>query len=277
MKKFKVLIAFLAIFTLVLTGCGKQDNKTVASKEKKEIKVGTSPGPYSELFLNGIKPILEKEGYTIKAVEFNDLQQADVALADGGVDLNVDQHTAYMENFNANSKSSLVSITHIPTVPAGIFPGKKSSLKDIQSGDTIAIPNDASNAARAYALLQKAKLIKLKEGVELAKATAADIAANPLNLKIVEMNSAQIPRTLKDIDYGVIPGSIVYASKINPDTKLLSENLLPHLILVAAVNKSSQNTQWAKDVAAAYKSSEFKDYMKKHNKNNYWFIPDELK
>jgi D-methionine transport system substrate-binding protein len=277
MKKLKVLIAFLAIFTLVLTGCGKQESKTAASKEKKEIKVGTSPGPYSELFINGVKPILEKEGYKIKAVEFNDLQQADVALADGGVDLNVDQHTAYMENFNVNSKSSLVSITHIPTVPAGIFPGKKSSLKDIQSGDTIAIPNDASNAARAYALLQKAKLIKLKDGVELAKATAADIAENPLNLKIVEMNSAQIPRTLKDIDYGVIPGSIVYASKIDPDTKLLSESLLPHLILVAVVNQSNKNTQWAKDVAAAYKSSEFKDYMKKHNKNNYWFIPDELK
>ncbi|WP_042461910.1 MetQ/NlpA family ABC transporter substrate-binding protein [Neobacillus dielmonensis] len=278
MKKLKVLLAFLTIFTLVLAGCGKQEEKTAsASKEKKEVKVGTSPGPYSELFLNGVKPILEKKGYKIKAVEFNDLQQADVALADGGVDLNVDQHTAYMENFNANSKSNLVSITPIPTVPAGIFPGKKKSLKDIKSGDTIAVPNDASNAARAYALLQKAKLIKLKDGVELAKATAADIGDNPLNLKIVEMDSAQIPRTLQDVDYGVIPGSIVYASKTDPDSKLLSEDILPHLVLVAVVDKANKDSQWAKDVAAAYQSDEFKDYMKEHNKNDYWFIPDELK
>lgn len=275
MKKLAIFVSILALFTLVLSGCGKEEK--TAGKEKTTIKVGTSPGPYSVLFLDAVKPILEKKGYTIKQVEFNDLLQADVALADGGVDLNVDQHTAYMENFNENKNTDLVSLTPIPTVPAGIFPGKKKSLAAIAKGDTIGIPNDASNAARAYALLQKAKLIKLKDGVELMKATSQDIVENPYKLKIVEMDSAQIPRSLADLDYGVIPGSIVYSSNMDPSTKLLSEDVLKHLELVAVTKKANKNTKWAKDVAAAYQSDEFKAYMKKHNEDDYWFIPEELR
>lgn len=276
MKRLTVFVSILVLFTLIISGCGKSED-TAAGKEKTTIKVGTSPGPYSLLFLEAVKPILEDKGYKIKQVEFNDLLQADVALADGGVDLNVDQHTAYMENFNANKNADLVSLTPIPTVPAGIFPGKKSSIDDITKGDTIGIPNDASNAARAYTLLQKAELIKLKDGVELMKATSQDIVENPYNLKIVEMDSAQIPRSLSDLDYGVVPGSIVFASNMDPKTKLLSEDVLKHLVLVAVTTKENKDAQWAKDVVAAYQSDEFKAYMKEHNKDNYWFIPEELK
>jgi D-methionine transport system substrate-binding protein len=275
MKKITIFAVVLALFTLALAGCGKSDE--AKGEEKTTINVGTSPGPYSELFVDAVKPILEDKGYTVKVTEFNDLLQADVAVADGGVDMNVDQHTAYMENFNANKDANLVSITPIPTVPAGIFPGKKSSLDDVEKGDVVGIPNDASNAARAYALLQKAGWIKLKDGVELVNATKADIAENPLNLDIVEMDSAQIPRSLTDLDYGVIPGSMVYASNMDASTKLLSEDVQKHLELVVVVNKENKDTQWAKDVAAAYKSDEFKAYMEKHNKDGYWFVPEELK
>lgn len=276
MKKLTVFAMILALFTLALTGCGKS-NDEAAGAEKKTINVGTSPGPYSELFLEAVKPILEGKGYEIKVTEFSDLLQADVAIADGGVDMNVDQHTAYMENFNANKDASLVSLIPIPTVPAGIFPGKKSSLDDIEKGDTIGIPNDASNAARAYALLQKVGWIKLKDGVELVKATKEDIAENPLNLEIVEMDSAQISRSLTDLDYGVVPGSMVYASKMDASTKLLAEDVQKHLELVVVVDGKNKDTNWAKDVAAAYQSDEFKAYMEKHNKDDYWFIPEELR
>lgn len=223
-----------------------------------------------------VAPILEDKGFTVEKVEFTDLLQADIAVDEGSVDLNVDQHTAYMENFNENRNSDLVSLTPIPTVPAGIFPGAKTSLDDVADGDTVGIPNDASNAARAFALLQKAGWIKLDEDVTLMNATSQDIVENPYNLDIVEMDSAQIPRTLTDLDYGVVPGSIVYSSNMDPSTKLLSEDILDHLVLVAVTTEDKKDSDWAKEVIAAYQSDEMKAYMEEHNKEDYWYIPEAL-
>lgn len=279
MKELKSILILAALLMLVLTACSNNSNssKTASETDKKTFTVGTSPGPYSELFLNEIKPILEKKGYTIETIVFSDLLAADIAITEGKVDLNVDQHTAYMNNFNKERGESLTSLTPIPTVPAGIFPGRKSSLKDVAKGDAIGIPKDPSNAARAYALLQKAKLIKLKDGIELVKATANDIVENPNNLEIIEMDSSQIPRSLVDLDYGIIPGSVVYSSKLDASTVLLSEDVLKDLELVAVVDKANKDSQWAKDVIAAYQSDELKAYLKKNNKDGYWFIPKELK
>ena len=275
MKKSKFLVVtVLALFSLILVACG---DASTTGEEKTTIKVGTSPGPYSELFLEAVKPILEEKGYTIERTDFTELLQADIALSEGSVDLNVDQHTAYMENFNAEKGAELAKLTPIPTVPAGIFPGRKSSLDDIAEGDVIGIPKDPSNAARAYALLQKAELIKLTDGIELVKATTNDIIENPYNLDIMEMDSAQIPRALEDMDFAVIPGSIVYSSGVDASLSLLSEDILKNLELVAVVDGGNKDTQWAKDVAAAYQSAEFKTYMDEHNKDGYWFIPEELR
>lgn len=283
MKKIYLGIVLFA-FAIVLVACGGGESTketpstdTNATEEKGTIKVGTSPGPYSELFLDGIKPILEEQGYTVEAVDFTDLRQADVALADKGVDINVDQHTAYMENFNNEAGSELVALTPIPTVPTAIFPGQKTSLEDIAEGDTVAVPQDPSNAARAYALLQKAGWITLKEGVDPIQATSADIAENPLNLEIIEMDSAQIPRTLADIAYGVVPGSMAYAAGLDPNTSLLPEDVVKKYELVAVVNKEDQEAEWAKAIVEAYKSEAFKTFLSENNKNEYWFIPEEIK
>lgn len=273
MRRFLLFVSVLIVSMLVLAGCGDDE----AGEEKTNIKVGVSPGPYSVLFMDVVKPVLEDQGYTIEEVEFNDLLQADIALADGSVDLNVDQHTAYMDNFNENRDGDLVSLTPIPTVPAGIFPGEKTSLDDVEEGDTVGIPNDASNAARAFALLEKAEWITLDDGVEIMNATSEDIVDNPFNLDIVEMDSAQIPRTLSDLDYGVVPGSIVYSSDMDPSIKLLSEDLLEHLELVAVTTEEHEDSQWAQDVIAAYESDEMKEYMEEHNQEDYWFIPEALR
>lgn len=274
MKKSKLLfISISTLFILLLAACDGNDN---ASEDKKDITVGTSPGPYSELFLEAIKPILEDEGYTVKDQDFTELLLADVALAEGAVDVNVDQHTAYMNNFNEEKDANLVAITPIPTVPAGIFPGRKSSLDEIEDGDVIGIPQDPSNAARAYAVLQKAELITLEEGVELVQVSASDIVENPHNLDITEMDSYQIPRALDDLDFGVIPGSIVYSSGLDAATSLISEDILKDLELVAVVDEKNKDTQWAKDIKAAYESDEFKAYLEEHNQDGYWFVPEEL-
>ncbi|RWR12629.1 MetQ/NlpA family ABC transporter substrate-binding protein [Siminovitchia fortis] len=275
MKGLKLLTIF-TLFTLFLAACGS-DKANEGGKDKQTIKVGTSPGPYSELFKDAIQPILEDEGYKVELTDFTELLQADIALDEGSIDLNVDQHTAYYENFNKEKGAHLTKLTPIPTVPAGIFPGRKTSLDDVAEGDVIGIPKDPSNAARAYALLQKAELIKLKDGVELVKATKNDIEENKYNLEIREMDSAQIPRAMNDLDYGVIPGSIVYSSGLDASTTLLQEDILKDLELVAVVDEKNKDTNWAKAVKAAYESDEFKAYMKEHNKDDYWFIPEEIR
>ena len=272
-KTVKLLLVILTIGIIAACGSGTAEE----DEEKTMIKVGTSPGPYSELFIDAIQPILEEEGYTVEVQSFQELLQADVALYEGSIDVNVDQHTAYFENFNEEQGADLTKITPIPTVPTGIYPGRKDSLEDLEAGDLIAIPNDPSNAARAYAILQKAGLITLAEDVELVKATEADIIENVEDIEIQEMDSAQIPRALEDIDYGVIPGSIVYSSGLDASTSLLQEDILKDLELVAVVNKEDEDSNWAQAIKAAYESDEFKEYMEEYNEDDYWFIPEEIR
>ncbi|EOH92784.1 YaeC family lipoprotein [Enterococcus haemoperoxidus ATCC BAA-382] len=275
-KKFLNIVLILTGL-VAITACGHDGNSAVnKEKEAKIIRVGTSPGPYSELFLEAVKPILEKEGYRIEQTEFTELIQADVALTEGAIDVNVDQHTAYLNNFNENKGTHLVGITAIPTVPAGVFPGKRDTLDEVEEGDKIGIPDDASNTARAFNLLQKAGWIKLRTGIDPVKATKEDIVNNPKNLELIQMSSAQIPRSLADLDFAVIPGSIVYSAKLDPKDSLLSEDVLKDYELVATVDEKNSESVWAQAVVKAYHSDEFKKYLNEHNQGNYWFIPKEL-
>lgn len=240
------------------------------------IRYGKSQGPYTELFEAAIVPILEKEGYTVDGTDFSELLTADIALNDGDVDVNVEQHTAYAENFNASYNGDLTPICPIPTVPAGIFSATHTSLDEITDGAKVAVPNDASNTARAYVLLQKAGWITLDSSVDLAVVTQDDITENPHNIEFTEMASLNIPSALQDFDFAVITGSIVYNAGIDASTALLTEDVLPQLILQVVVKKDNADTDWAKAIAAAYHSDEFKEYMDKNN-NGLWYIPDELK
>jgi len=276
----KIIIGLTGgILILGLAGCGASSKAASGSvsTEKKNIKIGISPGPYSELFTSAVKPILEKNGYTIEAINFSDLRQADVALTEGSIDLNVDQHTAYVNNFNKETNGKLVPITPIPTVPAGVFSNKHTSIDQVAKGQKIAIPKDPSNTARAFRLLKKAGWVKIKEDANPTTLTLNDVSENTYNLDITLMDSAQIPRALDDIDFAVLPGSIVYSSKIDPSKSLLAEDVSKELELTAVVDEKNKESKWAQDVIAAYKSQEFKAYMAEHNKNNYWFIPEGLK
>lgn len=271
---FKLFAALIVILLIVLLAFFTFRNKKAAtSNEKQTIQLGSSPGPYSELFLKGIKPILEKEGYKVTNKSFNNLLNADIALSEGQVDLSVDQHTAYMKNFNSEKNANLVALTPIPTVPTGIYPANKKSLKEVATGDRIAIPNDPANTARAYNLLVKAGWITLKKGTDLIKATKKDIATNKYNLKIIEIDSSTIPRSRQDFEYVILPGSVAYSAKISTNKILLPETLRAEYWLVAVTNRKNANSKWAKAVKKAYQSQEFKDYVKKHNNDNYWVVP----
>jgi D-methionine transport system substrate-binding protein len=261
------------VFAIGTAGCGKSAKN---SNDRKTLVFSKSQGPYSDLFEKGIRPILEKKGYKITGKDMSDLLQADIVLNEGEVDFNVEQHTAYMENFNKKQGGHLAAITPIPTVPAGIYAGKKTQLAQVADGDTIAVPNDASNTARAYALLQKAGWIKLDPRKDLATVTRQDITENPRHLQFTEMKSLNIPSVRTDFDYIVITGSIVYNAKIDPSTALLKETILPHLLLQLVVADKNKEAPWVKDIANAYHSKEFEEYMKQHN-TGLWFDPNAKK
>lgn len=276
MQKKKVIgsiVGMLSATLLLATGCSNGGEST---EETNEIHVGTSPGPYSELFTEGIAPILEEQGYSVTETEFDELLQADIALNEGDIDVNVDQHEAYLEDFNKNNDANLTGLISIPTVPTGIYGGRKDSLDEIEENDTVAIPDDASNTARALLVLEDAEWITLEEGVDPIVATSSNIAENPYNLDIVEMDSNQIPRSLEDIDYGVIPGSIVYNADIDASLSLLNEDILDEYELVVTVDEQNADSEWAQAIVEAYQSDEFADYLEERNEDDYWFIPEDL-
>ena len=271
----KAAVIFLTVALAALTACGSNQNENSSTSDKKELKYGKAAGPYTVLFEDAIKPILEEQGYTLTAVEFSDLLQNDIALNEGEIDFNVEQHTAYADNFNEAQNGNLVVISPIPTVPAAIFSATNTSLDGIKDKALVAVPDDAANTARAYVLLQKAGWITLNPDVDLSTVTQQDIVENPYNIQFTEMTSTNIPAVLDDFDYAVITGSIVYNAGMDASTALLQEDILEHLILQVAVKEENKDAQWAKDIVAAYHSEEFKKYLDENN-DGLWFVPDEL-
>lgn len=270
-KKLVILVAFLVIAIGVI-GCGqgKQEGDT---GEKKIIKYGKAAGPYTVLFEDAIIPILEKKGYQFQCIEFSDLLQNDMALNEGEIDMNVEQHTAFMTHFNQDQNGKLMAVTPIPTVPAGIFSAKYKTLNEIKQHSKIAISNDTSSVSRAYRVLQKAGWVKFSDEADLSSVTDKDVVENPYELEVIEMDSLNIPRSLDEVDYAVIPGSAVYNAGIDPFSVLLQEDIAPYLWLQVVINEKEKDSQWVKDVVEAYQSKEFKEYMEKNN-NGLWQLPN---
>ena len=275
----KSLFIALAITSLVaFMSCSKKSEKASVDGEKKTLTYSRSQGPYTVLFESGVKPILEAKGYTLKGFDYSELALADDAVNGGDVDFNVEQHTAYANNYNEGNNGKLVPITPIPTVPASLFSSHYKSTDDIKnlSKPKVAVPNDPANTARAYVLLQKIGWITLKDGVNLSTVTSEDINSNPYNIQFTEMKSLNIPQVQDDFDFVVITGSIVYNAGIDASTALAKETVLPHLVLQVVVREDNKDSQWAKDIVAAYHSKEFEDYLEKTNyENGLFWIPDD--
>ena len=182
-----------------------------------------------------------------------------------------------MDAFNKSYNSNLVALTPIPTVPASVFSETHSSVDEIADGMKIAVPQDEGNMARAFVMLQDLGWITLKEGTNFATASPEDVAENPYNLQFLEIDTNIIATTLADYDYGVITGSIVYNAGIDPSTALFNENLTEKFWLQVVVKDADKDTQWAKDIVAAYQSKEFTDWLKANNESEYrnlWSIPE---
>lgn len=270
-------IIYFVLFCLVTTGliaCSKtQQDSTAASTTKKELVFGASAMPYSTVFEQGIKPILEKQGYTIKTLNFSTLEVNNQSVNNGQVDFNLDQHTAYLNVFNREKGTHLYPLVHIPTIPAAIYSDKYTSFQHAPNGATVLIPSDPANTSRALRILTDNHFIQLKSGTNPILATSRDIVSNPKQLKIKEMDSVMIPRTLGEVDFGFASGGIAYQSKLDPKKAVLREKVIPEMEMVVTINEKNKNTQWAKDLKAAYQSPEFKQFMQKYNQNQMWALP----
>lgn len=197
MKKIIAIVLALTL-ALSLAACG-------GSADSKTIKVGATPAPHAEI-LEIIKEDLAKDGWTLEIVEFDDYVLPNTALSEGQLDANYFQHITYMNNFNEEYGIKMVSAAGIHYEPFGLYAGKTASIEALSDGAQIAVPNDATNEARALLLLEQVGLIDLAEGVGI-NATKADIVANPKNIEIVEMKAELLTTTLQDVDMAVINGN----------------------------------------------------------------------
>lgn len=199
MKKGTIILATVGLLGGILAGCGAKEAEVTT------IKVGATPAPHAEI-LEVIKDDLLEAGYALEIVEYNDYILPNTATQDGELDANYFQHQPYLDDFNAENGTTLATVATVHFEPFGLYAGKTASLDALQEGATVAVPNDTTNEARALLLLEAQGLIKLKEGAGIT-ATKLDIVENPLNLDIVELEAAQIARTLQDVDIAAINGN----------------------------------------------------------------------
>lgn len=230
----------------------------VQAQDKQEITIGATAGSNIEVLRQGIKPLLEKRGYTVKLVEFNDYVQPNVALAQGALDANFFQHITYLNRFREDRKLDIVDVVQGPMAPFGIYSKKRRSLADVKSGDRITLANDPANLAHGLALLADQKLLTLKPGADPIRVTEKDIAANPLNLKLQPIEAAQIPRTLDDAEYAIVNGNFAISSGLKLTDALLLEKTPDHYMLVLAVKGKDKQAPWTLALADAFRAPEFK-------------------
>ena len=283
MKKL-ISATLAATLALSLAACGSSASSTeaastestAASSEAAEstaetselagttLKVAASPTPHAEI-LNFAKDILAEQGITLEVVEFSDYVQPNLVTESGEVDANYFQHTPYLESFNEENGTHLVSVGAIHSEPFGIYPGKSSDLANIADGATIAVPNDTTNEARALQLLAAQGLITVRDGAGLT-ATVNDITENPHNLQIEEIEAAQLPRTVQDVDFAVINGNYAMEAgfSVGKDalaTEDASSEAAQTYANVLVVKEGNENNPAIQALLKALQSDEVKNYI----------------
>lgn len=264
MKLRKFVVSFLACsialsLAVGLTGCGAQKQGPV---KEGSIVVGASPSPHAQI-LEAVSEQLAQKGYQLEIKEFTDYIMPNTALEDGELDANFFQHQPYLTDFNEKNGTKLVSAAAIHFEPLGIYGGKTANLADLPEGAQIAVPNDTTNEARALWLLQAQGIIEVDEQAGL-EATKQDITSNPKNVEIVEMEAAQLPRALADVDFAVINGNYAVAAEI-ADQVLVTEDkdseAAKQYANIVAVREGDENREDIKALVEALQSDEVKEYI----------------
>lgn len=261
MKKGLLKVVSLGLAAVLscglLVGCGGSD------ADDKTIKIGASPSPHAEI-LQQVKAEVEAQGYTLEIVEYNDYVIPNTAVDQGELDANFFQHKPYLDNFNVENGTDIVSVAAIHFEPLGIYSAKVTDVSELEDGAIVAVPNDATNEARALLLLEANGLITLKKDAGV-NATVNDIESNPLNLEIKEIEAAQLPLSLQDVDIAVINGNyaisgglkVADAIAVEESTSVAAETYA-NIIAVKAGNEESEKVQV---LINALQSDAVKDYI----------------
>ena len=231
---------------------------------KKELVIGGTAGSNFDQLKFGVQPQLEKKGYKVKLVEFNDYVQPNLALAQGSLDANFFQHRVYLTKFAADQKLDIVEIVQGPIAPLGVYSKNRKSLAEAKEGDRVTLPNDPSNLARALVLLEQNQLVTLKPGIDALRASEKDLATNPRKLKFLPLEAAQLPRSIGDTEYAIINGNFAISSGLKLSEAVALEKTPDHYLNVVAVKRADKDTPWAKAIVEAYRSPEFKATVDKN-------------
>lgn len=261
-KTFKKLFAITltgAFLAGALSGCGKSE-----SADSKTITVAASATPHAEI-LEYAKDALKEKGYDLQITIFDDYVKPNEVVESGEFDANYFQHVPYLESFNEEKGTHLAVAGKIHYEPFGIYPGTKKSLSDIADGDSIAVPNDTTNEARALLLLQDNGIITLKEGASI-NATVNDIAENPHNVKIVELEAAQVARVVDETAYVVLNGNYALEAgfSVAKDALAYEQNdseAAKTYVNVIAVKEGHENDEKIKALVDVLKSDDVKKYI----------------
>lgn len=266
MKKKLYLLLALVLAVASLTACGSSDKKDDSKKaeNKGTIKVAASATPHAEI-LEEAKKILKDKGWELQIQVFDDYVQPNNVVESGDFDANYFQHIPYLEQFNKEKGTHLVNAGGIHYEPFGIYPGTKKKLDELAEGDTIAVPNDTTNEARALLLLEANGIIKLKDGAGLT-ATVKDIAENPKNVKIQELEAAQVPRVKDEVAFVVLNGNYALqagfsVSKDSIAYEKSDSEAAKTYVNVIAVKKGNENKPGIKALVEVLKSDEIKKFI----------------
>lgn len=259
MKKLLAVVLTGAFVVSALAGCGKS-----TSADDKVIKVAASATPHAEI-LEQAKPLLEAKGYDLQVTVFDDYVQPNEVVESGDFDANYFQHIPYLESFNEEKGTHLVNAGGIHYEPFGIYPGTKASLDELADGDSIAVPNDTTNEARALLLLQDNGIITLKEGAGLT-ATKNDIVENPYNVDIVELEAAQVPRVKDEVAFMVLNGNYALEAGFSVAKDAIAyekadSEAAKTYVNVIAVKEGNENSDKIKALVEVLTSREIKDYI----------------
>ena len=246
----------LSLAALSLGGLSLQAQAQPATK--KELVIGGTAGSNFDQLKFGIQPQLEKKGYKVKLVEFNDYVQPNLALAQGSLDANFFQHLVYLKKFATDQKLDLVELVQGPIAPMGVYSNSRKSLAEVKDGDRFTLPNDPSNLARALVLLKDRQLVTLKAGIDPIRASEKDIDQNPRKLKFIPLEAAQLPRSLGDTEYAIINGNFAISSGLKLTEAVALEKTPDHYLNVVAVKRADKDEPCARAIADAYRSPAFK-------------------
>ncbi|XOQ15022.1 MAG: Lipoprotein [Shouchella clausii] len=253
-------ISLGVIFVLGACGSGGEGGN---AGDSKEIRFGATAGPYSDMITKAIIPGLEEKGYTVTVNEYQDYIIPNRELAEGKDDANLFQHQVYLDDFAENNDLELSSLISVPTAPMGIYSEEYDSLDEIEDGAEIAIPNDPTNGARAFLMLEEEGLISFEDGIDPLTVSVKDITENEKNLQFVELEAAQLPREVGEKPLTAVPGNFALSAGLDLNSAIKLENMPDQYRNVVAVRSEDADGELANDIKEVVESAEFEEVIDK--------------